>query len=72
MTVSVREYGKYSMGGDRDIPCHEFTGSGNSFVYKKSTTGTVYGPYLTVTMWEDLINYGPYNYEVEIRINRKQ
>ncbi len=70
MTVSVIEYGHYSSGNDREVQCHEFTAASTYFTYDKSNTGTVSGTYLKISMWEDLVNYGPYNYEVEIKIIR--
>ena len=70
MMVRVVEFGKSSTGSDREVVCHDFTSTSGSFTYNKSQFGTVTGAYVNVFMWEDLINYGPYNYEVEIRIIR--
>ena len=71
MSVSVIEYGKYTTGNDREVLCHEYSYTSGYFKYNKSNTGTVYGTYLKISMWEDLVNYGPYNYEVEIKIFRE-
>jgi len=70
MSVEVVEYGKSSTGNDREVLCHTFSADGDSFVYDASNTGTVMGCYLKISMWEDLVNTGPYNYEVGIRIVR--
>jgi hypothetical protein len=70
MEVSVVEYGRYSTGGNREITCHSFSGSNESFSYIESSFGTVTGTYLRITMWEDLANTGPYNYRVGIKITR--
>lgn len=58
---------------DRDtkVQSHAFVRSGDDFTYRKSTMmGTVLGTYLKITMPDDLIKFGPYNYEVEIKIRR--
>jgi hypothetical protein len=71
MEVEVLEFGAYTNGNDRELISHTFSGSSDSFTYDKSNTGTVFGTYLKVVMWDDLINTGPYNYEIEISIDRQ-
>lgn len=70
MSVAVRNYYKYTTGGNGDGEEHRFT-NGESYIYKGPSIGTAVGAYICVSMWEDLINYGAYNYEIEITIKRK-
>jgi fibronectin type 3 domain-containing protein len=70
MSAKVMEYGQYSTGNDREVQMHEFYTGNNTYEYRPSSTGSVFGVYLQVSMWDDLINFGPYNYEVEFKIIR--
>lgn len=67
MTADVLEW----TNNDNKVMSHAFVRSGDSFTYRRtSSMGTVLGTYLKITMPDDLINHGPYSYEVEIRIHR--
>ena len=71
MTVGIYNYYKYSSGNYGDGAEYTFSSTSGFYTYTGPTIGTKVGTYLNVTMWEDLINYGPYSYEIEITITRK-
>ncbi len=71
MTVSIRNYYKYTSGNYGDGAEHTFSSTYGSYTYNGPSIGTKAGTYITITMWEDLINYGPYSYEIEITIVRQ-
>jgi len=70
MDVSVRNYYKYTSGNYGDGKAYSFS-SYDTYTYKGSSLGTNIGTYIAVNMWEDLINFGSYNYEIEITIERE-
>ncbi|MFC2099001.1 Ig-like domain-containing protein [Bacteroidota bacterium] len=70
MKVGINNYYKYTSGNTGDGEEYKFTSSTDSYTYRGPSIGELQGTYLNITMWEDLVNYGPYNYEIEITITR--
>ena len=72
MGVGLRVYVKSTSGNYSDGKIYSFNSPSDSYTFNHTTSGTLMGVYLDISMWEDLINYGPYNYEIEITIKRKE
>lgn len=65
MNVSVHYlYGASSTDGQ----LYSFRSPSDNYTFLTSQSYS--GIYLSIGMWDDLINYGPYNYEIEITIIR--
>ncbi|MDF1549152.1 MAG: fibronectin type III domain-containing protein [Bacteroidales bacterium] len=72
MNVGLRVYVKSTSGTYSDGEIYSFNSPSDSYTFNYSVYGTLIGVYLDISIWDDLINYGPYSYEIEISINRKE
>ena len=70
MKVGLNIYQKYTSGSYSDGEIYSFSAPSDACTFSYTGSGTLIGVYLDISMWEDLVNYGPYNYEIEITIIR--
>lgn len=70
MSVSLHVYTKSSSGNYSDGKIYSFKSPTDTYTFNYTGSNTLVGVYLDISMWEDLINSGPYNYEIEITIKR--